>query len=140
MSERLRRIVEGMAIKPDDRILEIGCGHGVAVSLMGEYLKRGFITAIDRSQRMIESAQRRNAKLVALKRVEFFVAEFEAFDPGDVTFDKILAVRVGLFHREPARARVLASRWLKDGGKLFVEYDEPKTLGGRPTRRSRRPQ
>lgn len=126
MSDRLQRIVERMAIQPGDRILEIGCGHGVAVSLMGEYLKTGYITAIDRSPRMIESAKRRNAKLVASRRAEFITTEFEEFDPGDVRFDKILAVRVGLFHREPDRARQLASRWLGANGKLFVEYDEPE--------------
>jgi hypothetical protein len=40
-------------------------------------------------------------------------------------FDRIFAVRVGLFHREPARARALAERWLAPGGRLLSEYDAP---------------
>jgi hypothetical protein len=31
--------------------------------------------------------------------------------------------RVGLFHREPARARRLAERWLMPGGTLRSVYD-----------------
>ena len=32
-------------------------------------------------------------------------------------------MRVGLFHREPERARRLAERWLAPGGMLVAEYD-----------------
>jgi len=39
--------------------------------------------------------------------------------------DTIFAVRVGLFHREPARAHRLAERWLAPGGAVFAFLDEP---------------
>ena len=37
----------------------------------------------------------------------------------------IFAARVGLFHREPERARALAQRWLAPRGRLIAEYDGP---------------
>src|SRR3954447_18995544 len=63
-SERFVWAVDTLDVRPADRVLEIGCGHGVAVSLVCERLTTGTITAIDRSLKMIEMATRRNRKHV----------------------------------------------------------------------------
>lgn len=75
---------------------------------------------------MIEAARRRNTAHVESGRAEFLVAKLEELDLGDRRFDQVLAVRVGLFVREPERARDLASRWLAPGGALSVHFDPPK--------------
>ena len=62
VSERLAWAVDTLAIEPADRVLEIGCGHGVAASLVCERLGSGRLTAIDRSHTMIEMAERRKSK------------------------------------------------------------------------------
>jgi ubiquinone/menaquinone biosynthesis C-methylase UbiE len=125
VSERLRMIVEGLDIQPDDRVLEIGCGHGVAATFVCERLTGGRLTAIDRSAKMVEAAARRNAAYVTAGTASFVVATLEDLDLGEQRFDKIFAVRVGLFHRDPDRARELAERWLAPGGKLTAVFDEP---------------
>jgi ubiquinone/menaquinone biosynthesis C-methylase UbiE len=121
MTDRLRRVVERLDLRPGDRVLEIGCGHGVAATYV---LERGArLTAIDRSPKMIEAATRRNAAYVEAGMAEFLIAHLEDLDLGDRCFDVIFAVRVGLFHREPERARRLAERWLAPGGRIVSEYD-----------------
>ena len=129
MSERLRAIVDGLDIRPGDRVLEIGCGHGVAATFVCERLDGGRLTAIDRSPTMIAAATRRNARHVDAGRAEFLVAELEQLDLGDRRFDLVFAVRVGLFHRDPDRARELAAPWLAPGGTIHAFFDAP---AGRP--------
>lgn len=90
-----------MAVGPSDRLLEIGCGHGVAVSLVCEKLDGGAITAIDRSPKMIEAAVKRNANYVAGG-----VASFQAAALHEADLDGAL-VRQDLRH---TRRRFLARR------------------------------
>jgi ubiquinone/menaquinone biosynthesis C-methylase UbiE len=125
MTDRLRAIVEQLGIGPDDRVLEIGCGHGVAATFVCERLAGGCLTAIDRSPKMIEAAARRNAAHVEAGKAEFLVAKLEDLDLGERRFDKVFAVRVGLFHREPDRAQRIAERWLAPGGQVFSFFDPP---------------
>src|ERR671910_376864 len=126
MSERLRAIVEGLGIEPDDRVLEIGCGHGVAAGYVCERLDGGRLTAIDRSPKMIAAAAKRNVAHVEAGRAEFLVAELEDLDLGERRFDVVFAVRVGLFHREPERARALVRPWLAPGGSITAVFDPPR--------------
>jgi len=125
VSGRTEQLVERLALRPGDRVLEIGCGHGVAATLVCERLDGGAYTAVDRSPKMIDAARRRNAEHVAAGRAEFLVMALEALELGERRFDVIFAARVGLFHREPDRAETLARRWLAPGGRLVTEYDAP---------------
>jgi ubiquinone/menaquinone biosynthesis C-methylase UbiE len=126
MTDRLRAVVDRLDIKPGDRVLEIGCGHGVAATMVCERLDGGRLTAVDRSPKMIDAAQKRNAAFVEGGTAEFLVQELEHLDLGDRRFDVIFAVRVGLFHREPARAHALAERWLAPGGRVEAFFDPPR--------------
>jgi hypothetical protein len=72
---------------------------------------------------MIAAASKRNPG------AECIVAHLEDADLGERRLETILAVRVGLFHREPERARALAERWLAPGGRIVVEADLPALRG-----------
>jgi ubiquinone/menaquinone biosynthesis C-methylase UbiE len=137
MSDRLRSAVEQLDVRPDDRVLEIGCGHGVAATLVCERLEGGRLTAVDRSPKMIEAATRRNAAYVEAGKAEFLVATLEDLELGDRRFDKIFAVRVGLFHRDPDRVRGIVERWLAPGGAIFSFFDPPPGPSAGPQSGSR---
>ena len=63
-SERLVWAVDTLEVRPTDRLLEVGCGHGVAVSLVCARLTTGRSPRIDRAPKMIEMATRRNREHV----------------------------------------------------------------------------
>jgi cyclopropane fatty-acyl-phospholipid synthase-like methyltransferase len=110
-------------VEPTDRLLEIGCGAGVAVSLVCEKLNGGTITAIDRSPKMIEMATRRNADHVASGVASFQTASLDKADLGGERFDKIFAVHVGVFLRgDPARELEVIRDHLAPGGRLYLVY------------------
>lgn len=125
MVDRIARFVASMDIQPGDRVLEIGCGHGVAATLVCSKLDTGHLLAIDRSHKMIAAAAKRNAAFVRAGTARFVLGQFEKLVPSEEKFDKVFAMRVRLFKEQPDLARALAERWLRPGGELFVEYDEP---------------
>ena len=102
-SERFVWAVDTLALDPADRVLEVGCGHGVAVSLVCERLTSGRITAIDRSKKMIEMAAHRNRDHVAGGRAVLKTAALEKADFEDERFDKVFAFNVAPFWLQPKR-------------------------------------
>lgn len=126
VAQRLVWAVETLAVEPDDRLLEIGCGHGVAVSLVCERLDGGTITAIDRSQKMIETARRRNADHVAAGLATFQTAPPLDADLDEARFDKIFAINVGVFLRgRPLRELAILREHLAPDGRLFLFHEPP---------------
>ena len=125
MSDRIQSIVEQLGVRPEDRVLEVGCGHGVAATLVCERLEDGRLTAIDRSPKMIAAAAKRNAAFVEAGKAEFLLADLENLDLGDRRFDLVFAVRVASFDREPERAKELVEPWLAPGGRVFSFFDRP---------------
>lgn len=120
-SARLAWAVEQLDVQPDDRVLEAGCGHGVAVALICERLRDGIAVGVDRSPTMIEAATRRNAAHVAASRARFITASLHEADLGGERFEKVLAVHFPpLLRGEPKRELAVLHAHLVEGGTLHV--------------------
>ncbi|KAB2343718.1 SAM-dependent methyltransferase [Actinomadura rudentiformis] len=123
--ERVRWAVETLRVRPGDRVLEIGCGVGVAVSLLCDRLEDGTITAIDRSAKAIATAGRRNAAHVEAGRAVLEVASLDAFSDAGV-FDKIFAINVNVFWVGRATVELeVIRRHLAPDGRLWLFYEPP---------------
>jgi cyclopropane fatty-acyl-phospholipid synthase-like methyltransferase len=110
-------------VQPDDRLLELGCGHGVAVSLVCERLETGSIVAIDRSAKMTAVALKRNHEHVSSGRASIITASLHDADPGDATFDKVFGVHFpALLRGEPDRELAVIGKHLSPGGRLYVLF------------------
>src|SRR6266540_1919866 len=130
-SERFVWAVDTLALDPADRVLEVGCGHGVAVSLVCERLTSGRITAIDRSKKMIEMAARRNREHVAAGRAVLKTVALEKADFGDERFDKVFAFNVAPFWHQPKEALGIVRRHLAPDGAVYLFWDARHTQPGR---------
>lgn len=134
-SGRLTWAVSMMDIQPKDRVLEIGCGHGVAVTLACERLADGgSVLAIDRSAKLIEQARRRNADYVRSGRASFQVTSLDQATFGAARFDKVLGVHVPVFVRgEPDRELEIIRDHLAPGGRLHLSYQPLDAAETEPT-------
>jgi cyclopropane fatty-acyl-phospholipid synthase-like methyltransferase len=59
ISNRLIEIVDALPLKPGMRVLEIGCGSGVAASEIANRIPNVHILAIDRSRLVIDLATKK---------------------------------------------------------------------------------
>jgi cyclopropane fatty-acyl-phospholipid synthase-like methyltransferase len=121
-SDRIAWAVEVLGVAPDDRILEVGCGHGVAVSLVCERLDGGRITALDGSPKMIEMARKRNRGCA--ERARFITGRLEDADLGDEAYEKVFAVHVAALH-SPGRALEVVRERLAADGLLYLFSQAP---------------
>jgi SAM-dependent methyltransferase len=123
--DRIVWAVETLNIRPSDHVLEIGCGHGLAVPLVCEKLGRGTLTAIDRSPKMIAAAKKRNRACVAAGRVAFETVALADANFGRRRFSKIFAINVNLFWIDPAAELPVVRKLLRPGGVLYLFYQPP---------------
>ena len=125
VAERFRWAVEVLDPAPSHRLLEIGCGQGVAVSLIAPRLSTGSITAIDRSPSMIAQAARRNRDHVESGRVMLTAVALGDADLPAGRFDKVFAINVRLLRGDADREAEVLRRALGRGGGLYLFQQHP---------------
>lgn len=134
ISPRIARFVAALPLRADMRILEIGCGPGVAARLIARGLTSGHILGIDRSRKAIALARAGSLQELQSGRLAFRLAAIEQFglEPGENPFDLAFAMRVGaLDGRHPeleALALMRIKAALKPDGLLVID-DRPAVAG-----------
>jgi SAM-dependent methyltransferase len=62
--------------KTHERVIELGCGPGVAIAALANCATRGLVVGVDHSEVMIRQARRRNADAIRQRRVRLIHAPF----------------------------------------------------------------
>ncbi|MEG4642004.1 methyltransferase domain-containing protein [Paracoccus sp. APAP_BH8] len=131
ISHRIAAFIDALPLAPGQRVLEIGCGPGVAARAVSRRVGNGFVLAIDRSAKAIDSAVAGSKAEIATGRLRFLQAAIEDFalPPGEEPFDIAFAMRVGaLDGRHPdieQRALERLRIALKPAGRLFIDAGHP---------------
>ena len=113
-----------LGVLPGERVLEVGCGRGVAIGLVCEAADDVRVVGIDRSPAAIAAAEARNLAHVRSGRVRLVCAALADASP-DERFYRVLAVNVNAFWLSPARELAAVRRVLAPGGRLYLFYEPP---------------
>lgn len=122
-----RWIVELLDVKPDDRILEAGCGPGVALQLIGQRLETGSSAGVDHSEVMLLQAAARNKPAIRAGTLELKLGEAEHLPFPDVQFTKAFAIHSVYFWRSLERALREFLRVLQPDGRLILAVRAHRT-------------
>jgi ubiquinone/menaquinone biosynthesis C-methylase UbiE len=123
---RSRWAVELLDLQPGERLLEVGCGPGVAIAAAST--RGNAVVGVDRSAVMIGQARRRNNGAVRSGRVELVTAPVEDLPDFDEPFDKVLAVNTVGHWDDPLDGLTALRRVMRSGGRIAV-VTQPRRAG-----------
>jgi SAM-dependent methyltransferase len=123
--ERYRWAVDILAVRPDDQVLEVGCGYGHGIGLVSERLDSGRIAAIDRSDKMVEAAIESNRKHLDSGKAEILHQDLLGSLLPPASYDKIFLFNINAFWMDPAAELAQVSRLLKLDGLFYLFHQPP---------------
>lgn len=112
--------VDLLDVRPADRVLEVGFGHGKTLLELARRARDGFVAGIDFSAVMVRQAQWRNQELIRAGRVEVKLASVSNIPYPEAEFDKVCAVNTYPFWPDPADDLQEVRRVLRPGGRMVL--------------------
>jgi ubiquinone/menaquinone biosynthesis C-methylase UbiE len=106
-----------MDIKPNDRVLDLGCGSGWATRLVAKRFHPKKIVGIDISDEMVRRAAQQSK---GVTNIEFLHGAAEKIPLPDASIDKIFSIESFYYWPDQMTGLKEAKRVLAPGGKLFI--------------------
>jgi ubiquinone/menaquinone biosynthesis C-methylase UbiE len=114
--EQRRQVIAALALKPGERVLDIGSGPGLLAAEMAAVVgPDGAVHGVDPSESMLAMARGRGAPAT-----EFHAAGALEVPFGDGSFDAAVATQVYEYVEDMPAALAEAHRVLRPGGRLLV--------------------
>jgi SAM-dependent methyltransferase len=123
-----RLAIDALALKPTDRVLELGFGPGRGVRTIAARVPDGRVFGVDQSDPMLRQATSMNQAAIAQGRVALLKGPFRPLPWIDSTFDKILLVNVAYFFDSDGQDMAEVYRVLKLGGRIVIYVTSRETM------------
>lgn len=121
---RIRWAVDKMDVKPNDHVLEIGCGPGAGAELICARLETGKLFAIDRSESGVDRTKRRCHQHVESGRLTVRQIDLATLRVPVKRLHKVFAFNVNLFWvRACADEVALLHERVLPGGAVYLFYE-----------------
>jgi SAM-dependent methyltransferase len=111
-----------LEIRPGDRVLEIGFGHGRSIDAASRLARGGLVAGVDFSPSMVAMARRRNRALVDQQIVDLRQGNSLCLPFEDDSFDRAWSVHTVYFWDEPVAHMKEVRRVIKDGGRFVLGF------------------
>jgi ubiquinone/menaquinone biosynthesis C-methylase UbiE len=129
-----RWMIDCLDVGPGDRVLDVGCGPGLAVAYAAASDSRA--VGVDASPTMVRHAGRRNRAAIRQGRVEIRRADATRLPFPDAAFNKVGSLNSLQFWPAPELGLAELHRVLEPGGRvavvLMARSDEPAGVATPP--------
>lgn len=111
----VRETVARLSIRPNDRVLDVGCGTGALLHQLARKYPRAVLEGIDPVPEMLAVARQRLPPSAALRQ-----GWAEQLPHANETFDHVVSCNMFHYIRQPTIALKEMGRVLRRGGQLVV--------------------
>lgn len=123
-----RLTLDGLALRPGDRVLEIGFGGGDLLERILAARPDVAVAGLDLSADMVAVVERRLAVAVRARRLRLVQGDIQSMPYADGEFTRVCSVNTLYFWSDPAAALRECHRVLVPGGILVLCFDAREAL------------
>jgi ubiquinone/menaquinone biosynthesis C-methylase UbiE len=110
-------MLERMRLRPDEAVLDVGCGSGWLVRLIARLVPQGRVAGIDLSDEMIRQAREASA---GQDRVRFEVGSADHIPFPDDSFSRAVSIESAYYWPDPAAGITEIARVTKPSGSAWI--------------------